>query len=222
MKFLEAIKRRKKGVISKWEHIFHIYDSYFEKIQNRPLNLLEIGIAGGGSLFTWKEYFPNSTITGIDINPDCKKFEEENIKVFIGDQANANFLKEVNAKTGPYDIVVDDGGHMMNQQITSFKTLFPLLNDGGFYVIEDWHTSYWPSYFDNGGKTIDFLKGLIDGLNFWAMEKIEVTENGKTKTVIIKRKQSSFAEIISSIHFYNAIVFIQKGQVPLKMQEVSI
>src|SRR3990167_166725 len=168
MKFSDAIKQKEKGRIRKWENHFPIYDSYFEEAQDQPLNLLEIGVAWGGSLFTWQKYFPNSQITGIDNNPDCKKFEEDNIKVCIGDQADVNFLKEVNEKTGPYNIVIDDGGHMMNQQITSFKTLFPLLKDGGYYVIEDLHTSYWPAFFDSSENTVKMLKGLIDKLHWWA------------------------------------------------------
>ena len=197
MKFSDAIKQKEKGRIRKWEHHFPIYDSYFEEAQDQPLNLLEIGVAWGGSLFTWQKYFPNSQITGIDNNPDCKKFEEDNIKVFIGDQADVNFLKEVNEKTGPYNIVIDDGGHMMNQQITSFKTLFPLLKDGGYYVIEDYHTSFISKYQDGGEKLLDFLKEKIDGLNFWAIEG---------------RKPGYFSLNISYIGFHNSIVFIRKGK----------
>lgn len=197
MKFEDAIKQKGKGKIRKWAHHFPIYDSYFEAIQNRPLSLLEIGVAWGGSMFTWQQYFPKAQITGIDINPDCKKFEEDNIKVFIGDQADVNFLKEVNNQTGPYDIIIDDGGHMMNQQITSFKTLFRLLKDGGHYVIEDYHTSFVPKYQDGGEKTLDFLKNLIDSMNFWAIEG---------------RKPGYFSLNVSYIGFHNGIVFIKKGQ----------
>ncbi|MDO8619478.1 MAG: class I SAM-dependent methyltransferase [Candidatus Daviesbacteria bacterium] len=197
MKFSEAVKQRKKGGIEKWEHFFPIYDSYFEEAQNQPLSLLEIGVKDGGSLFTWKEYFPKASITGIDIDPDCKRYEEGNIKVFIGDQADPKFLESVNEQTGPYDIIIDDGGHMMNQQIISFKTLFCLLKDGGYYVIEDWHTSFMPEYFDGGEKTIDFLKNLIDRLNFWAIEG---------------SKPGYFSLNISYIGFHNAIVFIKKGR----------
>ncbi|OGM55884.1 hypothetical protein A3F62_01525 [Candidatus Woesebacteria bacterium RIFCSPHIGHO2_12_FULL_44_11] len=197
MKLLEAVKKKKKGIIRKWRHYFPIYDFYFEKIQNRPLNLLEIGVGWGGSLFTWAEYFPKAKITGIDNNPKRKEFEEGNIKVFIGDQADSDFLKSVNEQTGPFDIVIDDGGHMMHQQITAFKTLFPLLKDGGYYVIEDWQTSYLPKYFDNGPKTVDFLKNLIDGLNYWVSPNL---------------KPTYFAKNIVSLHFYSGIVFIKKGK----------
>ena len=197
MKFTEAHKQKKEGVMRKWKHHFPIYDSYFEEIQNKPLRLLEIGVAWGGSLFTWQQYFPYAFITGIDTNPECQKFEKENIKVFIGDQADSTFLKQVNQQTGPFDIIVDDGGHMMNQQITSFKTLFPLLNDGGFYVIEDIHTSYMEKYQDGEEKTVDFLRGLVDNLHFWAIE-------GK--------KPGYFSLNISFVGFYNGIVFIKKGK----------
>lgn len=215
MKFSDAIKQKKKGIISKFEHFLPIYDFHFEKFHNpsyKQLNLLEIGISNGGSLYTWQEYFPNANITGIDINRKCKQFEGENINIFIGDQSDVAFLNSINEKTGPYDIIVDDGGHMMSQQITSFKTLFPLLKDGGFYVIEDLHTSYWPAYSDGGEKTIEVLKRLIDGLNFWGMEKIEIIKEGKYKTVDVKRERSYFDENILSIHFYSSIVFIEKGK----------
>lgn len=215
MKFSDAIKQKKKGIMTKFDHYSPIYDFHFEKFHNQPhlpLSLLEIGVASGGSLFAWQEYFPTASINGIDINPDCKQYEDGNIKVFIGDQADAEFLNSVNERSGPFDIIIDDGGHMMSQQLTSFMTLFPLLRDGGFYVIEDLHTSYWPAYYDRGEKTIDVLKGLVDGLNFWGMEKIEIVEAGKDKTVTVKRERTYFDENILSIHFYNSIAFIEKGK----------
>lgn len=196
MKLSDAIKGKKKGVIRKWQHYFPIYDSYFEKIQNQPINLLEIGVDRGGSLFTWKEYFPKALIVGIDNNSKCKEFEDDNIKVFIGDQADSDFLKSVNRQAGPFDIIIDDGGHMMYQQITSFKTLFPLLTKEGYYIIEDWHTSYLPKYLSGEQKTVDFLKGLIDGLNYWAIPNL---------------KPTYFSKNILSLHFYSGIVIIKKG-----------
>jgi len=196
MKLLEAIKNKKAGILRKMGHYFPIYDFYFEQIQDQPFNLLEIGIGRGGSLYAWRNYFPQARITGIDINQGCKKYEGDGIRIFIGDQADTAFLERVNGETGPFDIIIDDGGHMMSQQTTSFKTLFPLLKNNGFYIIEDWHTSFMPRFLDGGGKTIDMLKGLIDGLNYW--------DTGK--------EPDYFAKNISSLHFYNGIVFIKKGE----------
>ena len=59
------------------------------------LNILEIGILDGKSLLTWKDYYYRSNILGIDINPDCKKYEEERISVEIGSQADGEFLSRI-------------------------------------------------------------------------------------------------------------------------------
>jgi hypothetical protein len=197
MKLIEAVKNKKKGVIRKFEHFLPIYDSFFEGVREENLNLLEIGVGWGGSLYTWREYLPKARITGIDNNPKRKEFEGENIKVFIGDQADSQFLKSVNRERGPFDIIIDDGSHMMHQQIKSFNTLFPRLKDGGVYVIEDWHTSYMPKYQDGGQRTVDRLKELIDGLNFW---------------ITPDKSPDYFAENIVSLHFESGIVFIRKGK----------
>lgn len=209
----------------KLENYFPAFDFHFEKIQGQPLKLLEIGVQNGGSLFTWRQYFPQATITGIDIDPACSQFEEENIRVFIGDQADVGFLESVNRAAGPYDIIIDDGGHTMNQQITSFKTLFPLLKDGGIYVIEDLHTSYWPAFFDGNGNTVKMLKGLVDKLHWWAKQSERASHffriKNKLKRLSGKPEEASsigvsgdyFADNIASIHFYDSLCFIYKGQV---------
>lgn len=64
-----------------------------------------------------------------------------------------------------FDIIIDDGGHTMNQQKTSFMFLLPLVRSGGLYIIEDLETSYMPSYGGNywdPSSTISFIKSFID------------------------------------------------------------
>jgi len=224
MKFSEAAKQKKKGTMRKLANYFFAFDWHFERRQNEPLNLLEIGIQNGGSLFAWQQYFPQAKITGIDIDESCRKFEEGNIKVFVGDQADVKFLESVNKETGPYDIIIDDGGHTMNQQITSFKTLFPLLKDGGVYVIEDLHTSYWPAFFDSSENTVKMLKGLIDKLHWWAKSSERASHFFRIKNKLrrlagrldenqVTVSGDYFADNVASIHFYDSICFIYKGQV---------
>ena len=109
----------------KWLHYFDIYTENFSKYKNKKITILEIGILNGGSLKMWKNFFsPDSTIAGIDIIPKCKKHEKDNIKVYIGDQTDINFLGSVIKEIGTPDIIIDDGGHTCNQQITSFDYLF--------------------------------------------------------------------------------------------------
>ena len=112
-------------VIHKWEHYFEIYDRHFSAYRDKEIVILEIGVFQGGSLQMWKNYFgPKAKIYGIDIDPDCKKFEEENIEIFIGSQSDKKFLRKLKNEIPPIDILIDDGGHTMNQIKTSFLELF--------------------------------------------------------------------------------------------------
>jgi 23S rRNA U2552 (ribose-2'-O)-methylase RlmE/FtsJ len=90
----------KGRVINKWEHYFDIYERYFKKFRDLPsVVILEIGVANGGSIEMWKNYFgPNAKIFGIDINPNCKNLEERQIEIFIGDQEDRIFLRSLAKK----------------------------------------------------------------------------------------------------------------------------
>ena len=86
----------------------------------------------------------------------------------IGDQSDPGFLTRIGQTHGPFDLIVDDGGHQMHQQTTSFRHLWPRLNDRGLYIVEDTHTSYWPGF--GGGlrqptSFIEFAKDLIDRMH---------------------------------------------------------
>lgn len=126
----------------------HRYDVAYSQLLkpylklNRSIRLLEIGVASGASIQVWNDYFYKPQIFGIDIDPMTKKYESENCKIYIGDQANQEFLQEVIRQTsGKWDIVIDDGGHLMHQQQISYEVLWPHIVPGGMYVIEDLHTS---------------------------------------------------------------------------------
>jgi hypothetical protein len=116
------------------------YPAYLDKYRYLPIRILEIGVLGGNSLKASREYFKNATeIVGIDINPECKKYEssDNHVRVEIGSQDDHSFLTEVNTKYGPFDVIIDDGSHIIDHIIVSFETLFPLLNDNGTYIVED-------------------------------------------------------------------------------------
>ena len=161
----------------KIESYFEVYDRYFGPLLGKPVKMLEIGVDRGGSIAGWKKYFGERKLdyTGIDIKPDCSRFAREGVKIVIGDQMDVKLLAEV-ANAGPYDIIIDDGGHITGQQIVSFEQLFVAVRDGGFYVIEDTHTSFWPSYHSNftigstkiRGGFLDYAPALIRSqMEFW-------------------------------------------------------
>jgi 23S rRNA U2552 (ribose-2'-O)-methylase RlmE/FtsJ len=205
-------KNNKKD-LNKWLHYFDIYEENFSKFKKRKITILEIGIAKGGSLRMWKNYFSSdSTIVGIDINPECKKFEKDNIKTYIGNQTDVNFLGSVIKDIGKPDIIIDDGGHTSSQQIISFNYLFGHLNDKGIYLVEDTHASYHSDFQDrqDGFTFMDYVKSLPDKLNLWyqyndyKIYKKEIKE---------KINMPYFTKNTYKISFYNSIVVFEKRNI---------
>lgn len=195
-------KNNNKNLIHKWDHYFEIYNRHFNKFRGKEVVLLEIGVSHGGSLQMWKEYFgENIRIIGIDIDPKCKKFEEKGIEIFIGSQEDINFLSNIKSKIPKVDILIDDGGHTMNQQIVTFKCLYDHVKDEGVYLCEDLHTSYWKSFgggYKNNGSFIEFSKNFIDKINAWhSADKSELDVDIFTKTT-------------DSLHFYDSVLVIEK------------
>ena len=123
-----------------------VYQNHFEPLHQNQIKLLEIGIYDhrfpGASTKLWTSFFSNLELIGIDINPEAKNLEQDNIKVFIGDQGNINHLNKcVEEYGGDYDIIIDDGIHKFEEIKTSFETLYPFLKKGGLYIIEDIHAN---------------------------------------------------------------------------------
>lgn len=187
-----------------------IYRLHLKKMKFRRINLLEIGVGGyenpndgGNSLRMWKKYFPFGKIFSLDIY-DKTALQEKRIKIFQGSQVDSDFLDKVTNEIGRIDIIIDDGSHINEHVIETFKLLFPKLNDGGIYIIEDTQTSYWNDYggdsenLNNPKTMMNFFKSLTDSLN-------------NKEFVIANYQQSYFDKKIVSMHFYHNLIFIYKG-----------
>jgi hypothetical protein len=189
--------------IHKWSHYFDIYERHFAPYRNRPIRMLEIGVAGGGSLQMWRSFFhPDTVIVGIDITPGCKQheFPSQNVHVRIGSQADTTFLQSVVDEFGPFDIVLDDGSHVSSHANISFDFLYPHVALNGMYMIEDMHCSYWSSHgggVDHPGSTINKCKALIDRLN------ADYIENGLVRP-------DEFTKHTYSITFYDSVIVFHK------------
>lgn len=186
-------------LIHKWNHYFEIYDRHLNHLRDKKINILEIGISHGGSLQMWEYYFKgNATIYAIDINTECKKLESDNIKIFIGSQEDEVFLQNLKGEIPLIDVLIDDGGHTMRQQINTFKYLFSHVAEDGIYICEDLHTSYW-KHFGGGYKKrrsfIEFSKNFIDKLHAWHTPKVEA---------------DYFTKSAHSLHYYDSILVIEK------------
>jgi cephalosporin hydroxylase len=188
--------------IHKWMHYFDVYHRHFERFRGRPVTVVEFGVSQGGSLQMWRSYFgPRSQIIGVDIDPRCKAFEEPGIRVRIGDQEDRDFLQALVSEVGPIDVVIDDGGHTMAQQIATFEVLYPALRPDGVFLVEDVHTSYWAHYaggLQRPGTFIEYAKRLIDQLNAWHSREPAFVVDDFTRTT-------------RSMHFYDSIVVFERG-----------
>jgi hypothetical protein len=115
--------------IWKWRHYFEIYHRHFSRFVGKEVHVLEIGVYSGGSLAMWKHYCgPQSKIYGVDIEAACKAYEDAQVKILIGDQADPSFWKKVIREVPQLDIVIDDGGHQAHQQIATMEALLPHLS----------------------------------------------------------------------------------------------
>lgn len=192
-------------VINKWSQYFEVYDRHFSKYRGKDIVLLEIGTFHGGSLQMWKDYFGDKAkIYGIDINPNCKEVEEENIKIMIGSQSDRTFLQKVKSEIPPIDILIDDGGHTMLQQIVSYEELFDHIKPDGVYLCEDMHTSYWLDWgggYKRKGTFVEYSKNFIDQLNAY---------NSRQKSL----KVNAFTKSVNSLHYYDSMLVIEKRPTP--------
>lgn len=189
-------------LIHKWKHYFSIYERHFERFINRDVVLVEIGCFEGGSLQMWKRYLgPHARIVGIDIDPRCAQFAEDQIEIRIGDQSDAAFLAKVVDEFDTPDIVLDDGSHVMSHILASFNALYPKVSRNGVYLVEDLHTAYWDEY-EGGlrrkGSFIEHCKDLMDELN------ADHSRGALAPT--------AFTRSTLSMHIYDSVVVFEKGR----------
>jgi cephalosporin hydroxylase len=192
-------------LIHKWMHYFDIYERHFSPFRGKPVNVVEFGVSHGGSLQMWKEYFgPRAQITGVDIMPKCARLAEDRIDIVIGDQEDRAFLRSLARQLGSVDVLIEDGGHTARQQIHTFEEFWPYISDGGVFLIEDLHSSYWQKY-DGGykrpGTFIEYAKDLIDQQHAWhsrEKEKFDVDEYTRT---------------IRGMHVYDSVIVFDKAPV---------
>lgn len=225
-RLLEIFDRGTGGNCDKWRHYFEIYERYFDKFVGSQCTYLEIGVQGGGSLSIMREYLGDrARIVGIDVDPACAKLAQRGREIHIGDAANGSFLNDVAAKAGPFDIIVDDGGHVADQQLVAFFNLFPHLNYGGIYLVEDLHCQFWYGYQASrfGINFYDFAKGLVEKLALWNIDlgllnRYKQPHENRQGAVQL----NNFAvHDLFGIHFYDSVVALEKRRIPEPLSQVK-
>lgn len=124
------------------------YDAMFAQFKDKEINIFEVGYQYGGSCKLWEDYFPEAIIKSIDIkswdvpSEDRAALNLLNKRIDPGKRTtfqmiNMNNIDSEYFKDFKPDIAIDDGSHKLEDQIHFVKTVYPVLNDGGFLIVED-------------------------------------------------------------------------------------
>ena len=219
MKTLQDLYQEHQGKVSdKWSIYLREYDRLFSPYRDKSVHFLEIGIQNGGSLEIWSKYFVKGEIfVGCDINPDCTKltYDDSRIAVVVGD-ANTDAIQRVILNhSSRFDLIIDDGSHTSSDIVKSFARYFPQLSEGGLFIAEDLHCSYWKDF--EGGlyypySSIAFFKRLADIINHehWGVAKTRRRLiEGFVKNFEIDIGDTVLAEI-HSVEFVNSMCIVRR------------
>lgn len=186
----------------KWPHYFPVYHRHLARYRGTCPVVVEFGVSHGGSLRMWRDYFgPGCLVTGVDNDPRCAALElGDGITVITGDQEDRDFLAGLASQTGAPNVVIDDGGHSMAQQLATLEEMWPVLRDGGTFLTEDVHTSYgasWGGGYLRPGTLAERAKELIDRINAWHSQDPALCPDYWTRTV-------------AGMHVYDSIIVLDK------------
>lgn len=173
---------------------WHAYTAIYERYlctAPKPTRLLEIGVAGGASLLMWRDWLGEGCkVWGVDHNPAVLQLADP-IRVILADASDSKTMQAIAQELRPH-IVVDDGSHFQSDQRAAFLAIWPWVEPGGWYCIEDLHTAYWPNY----GDIRPMLWDLVDQCNQHG--RVEFAAKGPP------------AEI-QSVNFHQSVVLVQKS-----------
>jgi hypothetical protein len=193
-----AVNKPAGNALFKWTHYFEVYNRHFARMAGKGVNVLEVGVRGGGSLDMWAAIFgPACRVYGVDIDPECTRYEAPNRRILIGDQGDRAFWARVKATLPPLDVVVDDGSHVPEHQIATFEELWPMVRRGGVYLIEDVHGCLNPF--------LAYVVGLMAQMNGGA-------SNGPWEVV-----PTQMQRWVEGIYVYPFCVVIEKRETPLEI-----
>ena len=174
-----------------------------------PVKLLEIGWYEGASMRTWREYLhPESIVVGVDINQPAEPVDRVH---FRKANATTHEVEKVADEFGPFDVIVDDGSHLSPDVVSTFRLLWPYVEPGGLYIIEDLHVSYHPDWYGwdptrptagrtrrSGWTSMEYLKAIADDIHHGHAEAGPASP------------QTVFGTGVASIAFHPGVAILRK------------
>jgi len=214
----------------KYESLSHIYSSYNEDpglhhytmygpwydkniqhlrekavLEGTKVKVLEIGVQSGGSTRVWKRYFRGTLdYVGLDIDPRCEMLQslEEGIRILIGSQTNKILLSKICETYGPFDLIVDDGGHTNHMILTSLRILWKCMKNNGVYAIEDLHALNMGKYYYNRNTQVSVFHVLAQ----WMMIRSPALKVAHTHPTTYPNNHPALH--LNELSFYDSMVFL--------------
>ena len=202
---------------SRHHNYLDFYEKFVGESRLHDLKILEVGVFSGQSLATWEAFFPNATIIGCDINDASKQFERKRIVIEILDQSNIDELVQVGVRHGPFDLIIEDGSHFCEHQITTLRTLFPFLNNNGIYIVEDLQTNF--------GKMLETYRGIssqtcMEYLKKWS--DLRVADDQIDISKIEDAFLRTYGRAAQYLIFYRRACLIKKNMVKINRIRKSV
>ena len=207
--YFTIAESHKDNWANKWDQYPDVYEMYFHRFIDKNPTYLEVGVQNGGSIQIMDKYLKNANIFGVDIDSNvCNLDLKCNATLFCFDINNMSIFQDKFGDTS-FDIILDDGSHVTDDVINTFKNLFPKLKADGIFLIEDLLTSYWPVY--KGGyllkeSSIEFLKHYIDIINGYYINDYNIPDFIKN----LSEDDKYALKWIESIHFHDSVAVIKK------------
>ncbi|MCM1089528.1 MAG: class I SAM-dependent methyltransferase [Muribaculum sp.] len=163
---------------SLWHNYLNKYEFFLKQMKHESINVLELGCFHGGSMKMWKDYFVNAQIYAVDIDEECRKYEENRCHVLIKDLSSEQSLEEI-TKLEP-SVIIDDASHMTSHQVKAIYHLLPCLKPGGVYILEDLGTNFITystrRYQDSVVSGYEFCKAMADVITSGEQLSIETMQ----------------------------------------------
>ncbi len=196
---------------------FPVYARLFEHLRGTDCVFIETGVLDGGSLFMWRAFLgPRARIVGVDLNPAAARWRDAGFEIEIGDQGDPLFWRELLARVGAFDVLLDDGGHQSFQQIVTVEEALRVAKKSCLIVVEDTATSFMTDFRRHGAHSfLSYCKAATDCL---VARQFGTFENRFPRS----RNQASLDlfQHVFGIQFFNGIVAFQVDPARCGLPEV--
>ena len=187
------------------------------ELKNKKLDILEIGLAKGGGIASLYFYFPNSNLIGVDNNPFRILYKSNRIRNIYVDTSSKKILQNLTSHLNQkFDIILDDCGHRLIDQILCFSENFKNLKKGGIYIVEDLNFPEIHQMYNPTNEAVN-LKTILKKINideeiltkFMNKNEIEYIKDN-TESIKFYKSKNKDNYLISGLCDYSEIAFIKK------------